>query len=115
MHYFHLGHVLQAGETTTISWREEVTEIEPEAEVHLAIAVLHPESEVVQLAVKLPSAFRVAGNARVVDDPFDRRDIVEQRSIEPNEDGWVIADFRDIKPGLQYGIFFPGVDFSNAS
>ncbi len=112
MHFFHLGRVMQAGETATIAWQEQIVYKEPEADVYLSFNVVHQEAEQVSVAIKLPVAFRDrAGKARTIANVFGQPEILRQHEIRPNQDGWVIAHFDNLRPGLQYGVFFPGLDF----
>jgi hypothetical protein len=105
-HILNLGLLLEAGETRTLRWREAFWDEGRRFKPHLAMIVT-PGMENLSLALRLPTQHRtLPAEARITVDPLGARKVEADWKCSPNDSGWCIERFTDLKPGVEYGIYF---------
>lgn len=111
MHFFHLGQVRTHGEDGALIWREHYADHERTMRPYLTV-VARPAQEMLCLAIRLPDRHRaLSGRITTVFDPYGpQRKVLEEWSVQPDQDGWVVQPFANPVSRVQYGIFFPGLD-----
>jgi hypothetical protein len=113
MHFIHLGGRMPLGAEVAVEMQGQYFDKgEGESNPYLARLVRSPAQRSLVLAIRLPRerASDVEPRARIVRDPYDQRELVDEWPLAISSEGWVREDFSDLEIHMQYGIFLPGFD-----
>jgi hypothetical protein len=109
--FIYFGHMLAVGETARVAWKAEFAKAEP----FLALTPTHQDTKELYLAIRMPPGFRHhPASAETFADPYNSRILIgEPEEVNPGRDGWVVKHYTNLALGLQYGLYFYGLDFYN--
>jgi len=114
MHFIHLGRRQPLGAKVTVRTEERYfDEGEGESDIYLARLVRSRAQHSLKLGIRLPCnrLDEIEPKARIVRNPYDEGELVDEWRLPVGEDGWVRETFNDrLEVRMQYGIFLPNFD-----
>lgn len=112
VHFIYLGTSKDPGDLVTIEMSHEIFDEECNDDNPCVTATVTRGADSTCVAMRLPKRKwpGAAAEVRITRNAHSEGVIIERTPLPIAKDGWVRAEFTKIEVGLQYGIFFPGLE-----